>query len=487
METDNRKRIRNVILEYGLLLLTGVVFYFFTGNEWLNLTSDSPGYIDYTGGEGIMPLYPAFLRLMKAILGEKYYLDGAVIVQSMLAVVCTMIFVVLLKRRFDLKLWEELLLYVACMLPFSIYLPEFGITHQIMTEGLTYSLFYLFFVAIIEAVWTVEYKWYLASMVMAFILGITRSQMLFLQAICLLALLWITLKKITGSIWRKVGICFAVLITGVVFAFGAYKVSYTIVAFDSQHQPLRERAESRTEGSVNVNENSDEVRGANSQFVTIIMSRGFYEADREDADLFQDEMMRKIFERTYELADSEGKLHNHAVSGLYMWRTLVYDRMQGYALQAIDEYDTLHPGDRVRDTSSIVRELGLRVLIKHFDRYIYHTIRLMLPSFIASVFFQVESIYLLCHLITLFLYIFATAGCGFVYRRGLEPKCAEFMATVLCMLIIMVVSSNLLFVGLQRYVVYGMGIFYCALYLLCKEILIIIQQRKINRAKESGF
>lgn len=496
MEKDNRKKIQNIILEYGLLLLTGIIFYFFLGKRWISIEDDSPFYLGDAGHEGVMPIYPAFLRLMRVILGEAYYLDGAVIVQSLLAVACTMLFVAALKRRFGLKLWEELLLYVACMLPFSIYLPESGITHQIMTEGISYALFYLFFAAIAEAVWTTKYRWYLASMLMAFILGLTRSQMLFLQAICLLILLWVTYKKFVGTIWRKIGICLTAFAIGLLLSFGTYKATYAVVRFDAHHQSLWKVSESKAgeeENGVNADENEDIARqsddadanansagvsSTNSQFVTIIMSRGFYEADQQDVDLFQDEMMREIFTRTYELADSEGKLYNYATPGLYMWEDLVYDRMLGFALQAIEEYDTHHPGERVRDIGSISRELGLRVLTRHFGRYIYHTIRLMIPSFIASVFFQVRPIYLLCHFITLFLYLFSVAGCVCVYRSMRNRICAELMAVVLCTLIIMVVSVNLLFIGLQRYMVYGMGIFYCALYLLCKEILTVIRQKR---------
>lgn len=483
------------IVEYALFLLFGTIFYVLLGDKWVSMEKDSQFYINPGGHEGVMPLYPAFLRMMKVIMGEKYYLDGVVLVQSVLAIFCTMVFVLMLKKRFGLKLWEELLLYVACMLPFSIYLPEVGITHQIMTEGISYALFYIFFITIIEAVWTTKYRWYLASMMMAFVLGATRSQMLFLQAICLLILLWVTFKKFVGSIWRKIGICLAAFVIGIFLSYGTYKATYSVVAFYAHHQSLSEGFGSKAEeenvvnadGSEDVTEQSDDAdadansAGAgstSSQFVTIIMSRGFYEAEQNDVDLFRDEMMREIFTRTYELADSGGKLYIYATPGLYMWEDLVYDKMLGFALQAIEEYDTLHPGERVRDIGSISRELGLRVLTRHFGRYIYHTIRLMMPSFIASVFFQVRPIYLLCHFITLFLYLFSVAGCVYVYRSKRNRICAELMAVVLCTLIIMVVSVNLLFVGLQRYMVYGMGIFYCALYLMCKEILAAIQQKR---------
>lgn len=474
-----------------IMICLGAFFYFLPG-QWISIEDDSIAYLE-KGGEGVLPGYPIFLSFFRRVLGERYFLNGVVVTQSILAIICTLLFVIMLRNQFKLRGWECILLYAACMLPFSIYLPESGITHQILTEGITYSIFYLFFMAIIKAVWMVDYKWYLMSMLTAFLLGIIRSQMIFLQAICLLILLWITLKKNIGRMWHKIGICLVTLVVGMVLSLGTYRAIYAFAAFDFTQPKLKadvvnadgnegvEEQEKNSDGS----ENSISGRSSNSQFVTIIMSRGFYEAEQNDADLFQDKMMRGIFMRTYELADSEGKLYNHAPSGLYMWREIVYDRMKGYALQAIAEYDSLYPGERARDTNSIVLELGLRVLFKHFNRYVYHTIRLMMPSFIATVFFQIEPIYLLCHFITLFLYIYAMAGCVVVYRNKQNRKSVEFMATVLGVLIIMVVSVNVLFIGLQRYVVYGMGIFYCALYLISKEILIILLQKR--QMKESNY
>ena len=173
------------------------------------------------------------------------------------------------------------------MLPFSIYLPESGITHQIMTEGITYALFYLFFSVVIKTVWTLEYKWYFGSVAMALLLGLTRSQMLFLIVVCVILLLWIIYKKAGGKALLGLCMCCLVLLGCVVGLFWQ-----------------------RIENSA-------------SQLNTVIMARGFFEADKEDVELFDDGMMQEIFLRTYELADENGRRYEHAKPGLYMWQDLV--------------------------------------------------------------------------------------------------------------------------------------------------------------------
>lgn len=47
------------------------------------------------------------------------------------------------------------------------------------------------------------------------------------------------------------------------------------------------------------------------------------------------------------------------------------------------------------------------------------------------------------------------------------------MLTVVSFIFILIVAVNLIFYGMQRYVVYAMGIFYCAAYLLFRELIML--------------
>ncbi len=287
-----------------------------------------------------------------------------------------------------------------------------------------------------------KYRWYLGSMAIAVLLGLIRSQMLFLQAVCLLLFLWITFKRFGGKLVLKLAAGFFILAVGAVLVMGT------------------------------------KIQAMASQFASVIVARGFYEADEEDVELYDDAMMQEIFRKTYKLADENERLHKYAEPGLYMWENLVHDKIKFYASQAVAEYDEEHSGERTRNVESIFFELGWKELTAHFGRYLYHSLRLMMPSFIATVFFQIKPIYLLCHFIALFIYLFAIIGSAAAGRMGADRKVVEFMAAVVSVLVIMVVVVNLLFMGLQRYVVYGMGIFYCAAYLLCREIVWCIWERR---------
>lgn len=473
MKRDNEVKIERWAI--AVMLVLGALFYFVPG-KWISLESDSVAYLYARGREGVLPGYPVFLSFFQSLMGEDSFLSGVVVAQSLLAIICTFIFVLVLQKQFRLKGWECILLYHACMLPFSIYLPEVGITHQILTEGITYAIFYLYFITVLKAVWTLKLRWYGGSLLLAILLGLIRSQMLFLQAVGLMLLLWIVFRRAPKGFWKRTALLAATVIVGILIAFISYKLIYSITIYDNQKimeapwEKDEEKVESvggTTEDVYVLRMEQDEMP---SQFTSLIISRGFFEADREDSDLFENEMMKDIFVRTYELADAEGRLYHHVESGLYMWENLVYDRMGSFVSDAILAYDAENPGVRDRSYASIAHELGLRILFKHFDRYLYHVIRLMIPSFIASVFFQIRPIYLLCHFITLFIYLFAIGGAVWNCKKGRDKAISEFILAVVTVLVVMIVILNCVFTGLQRYVVYGMGIFYCAMYLLVKEL-----------------
>lgn len=488
---ESVKRVKMEKWAVSVMLLLGILFYFVPG-KWVSIESDSVAYLEQRGRQGVLPGYPAFLNFFRMLMGEETFLNGVVIAQSILAIVCTFIFVMVLQKQFRLKGWECVLLYLVSMLPFAIYLPESGITHQIMTEGITYALFYLYFITVLKTVWTLKVRWYGASVVMAYILGLIRTQMLFLQAVGCLLLLWLVFRKSVCTFGKKTLLLGLTAVAGIVIAFASYKLIYATVAFDNarilKKASQNEATEVKNDTIIAEGEGETDTFYVSAvtkdkvpeQFDTVLISRGFYEAEKEDVNLFEDEMMRQIFLRTYELADENGKLYPYAGSGLYMWENLVYDGMADFVDTAVTEYDEANPGVRTRSYASIVRELGLKILFQHFGRYLYHVLRLMLPSFIAAVFFQIRPIYLLCHFITLFIYLFALGASWWVGKKARNREAAEFALTTVFTIMIMVVILNLVFIGIQRYVVYGMGIFYCAMYLLVKEMYLMIRGKTKN-------
>ncbi len=115
--------------------------------------------------------------------------------------------------------------------------------------------------------------------------------------------------------------------------------------------------------------------------------------------------------------------------------------------------------------------IGLTLLKAHFGRFLYHTVMMLPQAFICTVFFQIERIYLLCHLVTLFLYLSAVALMIWAYKdKGAGKAYGEFMCCVLGTNLVMVLVISLVFFGQQRYLVYNFGIFYIAYFLLLMRL-----------------
>lgn len=498
------------------LSIMGTLFYLVLGQEWVEMQDDTQAYLYPDGASGVMPVYPMFLFCIKVLFGEARQLDAAVVVQSALAITCTMIFAFYLQKQFRLKFAEAALIYIACMLPFSICLPEVGVTHQILTEGIAYAMFYLYFLFLLQYIFTGRAKYLLLTVFMSVFLALTRSQLVFLLIATAVAFVIVELVKCKGlkqTMLRKIGrigLSAAAAAGGtLVMVLLVYRILGWYLAYPlpvmRDWKPETAITETEEKGEQEETRETEEKKGQEakkesaaqtvpktstaenmSQMNSLLVIRGFYEADEADVALFNTAEMQEIFRRVFRAVDEKQYRYVYARQDLYMWRDLVCDRIVQTSYAEIHAYLQENPEVNL-NPREVITELGWKVLWKHFDRYLYHTIRIMIPAFIASVFWQVERIYLLCHIITLLLYIAAIGGSLFCIRNGGNKKAAAFTITVVGFIFIMVSVICAVFVGTQRYMAYAMGIFYCSMYLLAREILFILAGKFPDAAILTGL
>lgn len=470
----------------GLCML-GMVFYLFSGREWIYLIDDSYTYMRPDARfYGVMPIYPLFLFAVRFIFGENLYLSAVVVIQSVVAVICTLLFALYLQRIFQLKFPEMILFYAFTMMPFAIDLPEACASHMILTEGLAYPFFYIYFIFALQYVFYKKTRWLLLTIVMAVFMGLIRSQLIFLLIFTSLIFVCVEFAKKEYRTklmhWVKAGVNLIIGIIGscvlvfCIYQFCAGYANYLVpvinrwdIRQDAAQNEGRQEEIARVENAQkNVETKKIEYKETMSQLTNLIIIRGFYEADEEDAALFDTAEMQEIFRRVYAAVDEQQYRYEYAKPGLYMWRDLLKDRIVSVAQDGITTYLNDNPDVKI-DRNAVLRELGMKVLLRHFDRYLYHSIRLAIPGFISSIFFQIEKIYWLCHLITLFLFGIEIFGILYCLKNNGERKTVLFASATVGFIFLMVIIIDLVFMGTQRYLVYAMGIFYCSLYLLLKE------------------
>ena len=142
---------------------------------------------------------------------------------------------------------------------------------------------------------------------------------------------------------------------------------------------------------------------------------------------------------------------NHSTANC--WRN-VYE----YSLEAELPYEMVE---------SMQTDIMFVLFMHHFKDLLIVFGELVMQSLISAIFVKKAEWYVLCQIITLILYV-----SGFILRHISKKKLSDVdsVCTVfeLTMLILgsNVLILNLLFMGLQRYVIYTFGVFYISLFVM---------------------
>lgn len=494
-------------LFYGSLVLLALFVFLFVGSREPVLFDDSGSYMRVDCFEGVMPLYPLFLFLNQCLFGTENYLEFVIVEQALFSGVCVILFVREIKSKFFLGYVEGYFLFLLTLFPFTTELPQAMMTQAILTEGLAYGAFYLLMLFLLRYVWEKRNRWIVVSYLMVFLLTILRSQLQILFGVCGVVFAYVMWKKADSGIKRLAGGligfagCILISLSGIWIgartAAGYHDVIKNNIRVNMfimkvQDPEYYEEFSVTDDGG---NRGVDEIGAAiqerqeekkakerpvnTSQYTSLILSRAMYEADAGDIWLFQDKMLQGLYEAFYEAVDKEQQRYAYEQKGLWIWKDIVggIGRTGKTCLSAgvpylREHYPEIYESDEFNTVwNHSLQTIGIELLKAHFGRFLYHTFMLLPQAFICTVFFQIAPIYLLCHLVTLFLYLSALALMIWGYMdRKVSESSAEFMALVLGTNLVLVLVTSLVFFGQQRYLVYAFGMFYIAYYVLLRKL-----------------
>lgn len=526
-----REQRRRFLTKYGfrLILFTALSgFFLIAGRGGAVMFDDSGSYMQFRFQEGIMPVYQLLLLCNQWLFGDTFYLWAVITEQAFLAVFSIMLLEETIRRQFGLRPIEGLLICIPMLYPYTIEMPMAVMTQAVLTEGIAYSLFYLFMDILLKTVWRKSYGWFCGAFCMTLFLSTVRPQFQMLFGVCGIVFLYLVSmrgkerKRRRAPVRLLLGLagCLAVSLSGVILVSGVTRGSRALMQNDSplyqlglrvqkpeEYQRLSEgdlqqsELVEETEKEEGLREETEESALVNkgyggNQYVTLIFSRGMYEADYEDAALFEDPVVRGLYLTLYEVADAEKIRYVYAREGLWMWKDIVggigklgvvCDPFPSqYYVQYAPEIIKAQQYSDIRQ--SHLRFIGLTLIKAHFGRFLYHTLAMLPQAFISTVFFQFAPLYLLCHLITAFLYLSALAFMiwGYWDVRARKEE-AEMMALVLGTNMVTVTVISLVFFGQQRYLVYTFGLFYIALYLLLRQLWRVrVREALRNRLRAEG-
>lgn len=483
-----QKCINNRKIILSALMIFNIIFFLFIGMKGPVECNDTGAYFADRLEQGLTPLYPFFIKVCKAIAREKVYwlIMG---LQTLLAVICDTAYILFLRKKFNLYEWELAILWVATIMPYMAGLTnegkQFVMNHAILTEGLAYPLFLLWFMLILQALWKQSKRWYFFLVLYTFVMSAIRPQLLLLFAIDSLVLLY---RLFILNSWRRVVKIFAAVMGSMTTVFvGVWGTFYLRGAYVDYIEPLFLEEDVMENSETDVEE---EEAGQNNlyQVAGALAIRGVFEMDADDYQMFDAEwrdVIKEIYEKCYE----EGYTYAQADNSWTGWKTLKHDEinavfntyMMEYVRQAWPEYGLLQQQQIV---SRIKLEVSLKIIGKHWTRFGYHCLVQIIPSYIRSVFFVNAKIYVPCLIFSIMAYGSIILMWIYLQKTQLNRACAIYIMASLVDCIAFVSVISIVFITSNRYYSYNITPFWCAYYIAFRTIVIDIKQKREKKKKD---
>lgn len=446
-------------LFYIAMLLTGVFFFFFWGERGPVFYPDSQTYLELKSAQGVMPVYPAILKLLLYLCGQNY-LMSLVVLQGILSLVCVVDFTCYIKKYFQLKEGYAFVVFLLSLLLFTIDFPSSVSSHAILTEAIAYPLFYLYMKFLFKSLFEKKKRNWLYLFLMALILSLTRSQLQLLWAVSAGFFFVGMVKQYKEGELKKYSqylLIPAFIVLTCIIMLGGVKLTGLAAA------------------GCNKILYGNEIK-ADHQGSYALWNRISYTMDEEDVNLFSDKEDQVKFTMIYQALDEAKYRYVYRPRNLWTWEHVatVACRSEFTTKESLQNYYAKKGLDKAvieENISNDIGKMGMVLLKAHWNRYLYYTAILMIQGIVCTVFVQKASIYLLCHIIAFFLYISALVLSYICIKSSrCNSKIGYMMTVILLTSFLMNGITNLVFMGLQRYLYYIFGIFYVGYYLVLKEI-----------------
>lgn len=416
------------------------------------------------------PLYPLFLAFFRKICGDGY-LTVTAVAQNVLTAVGIWLLTQYVASHFRLRLWEELLIVLLQLVPHLMtrYVSALHIflENSVMSEALCIPLFHFFIYYLLRMVFEQRRRDRVLSLLFAFLLSMTRGQMM------TTILIWMVVLLIQMLLYKRYRMLLIPIIAAIV-VFGLRSLTVHVYNYAVTGYFI-----GNTYAQVNT------------------LTNVIYACDREDGEVFEDgSLEREFFERFYDEADAMEANYRYGGSTFAQRATHLeghHDELKFKVLEAdmsayffglgkVDYYQQ----------SSMSDELAGRMLIKLlpvcFGQWLYDYILLCTYGFIRSI----AVVHPALNWLALVLY---AAAVGLAVRQIFRAKrenvstqvredcqggvrktggsgqdAAWVMGVALLFIAANVCATSITIMCLSRYMIYGFSFFYTGLFLLVREM-----------------
>lgn len=396
------------------------------------------------------PLYPLFLALFRAMAGPETGLVLAVIVQNLLTVCGIFFLIEYLRKKFSLNLAGELVLLMLELMPHLVtrYVSALGIflENSIMSEALCIPLFQFFLLFTIRMIFEGKKADIVWSLVFAYLLSMTRGQMMttiliWLVAVFLRFLETRQLKKLFLPVLAV--ICVFGLRSLTVHTYNYFVTGYFM---------------GNTYGQVNT------------------LTNVIYACDEEDGEVFEEgSLERQFFDTFYEEADVLMANYRYAKDAPEGEAAYLEDHHDILKFQVLESnlsryYFGLGKVDYYQQSSMSDEMAGamLRKLLPAcFGQWLYDYLLLCRNGFIRSI----AVVHQWINWAALAIYIAAAGFTVLLFLRDKKSGAVRVMGLAFLFIAANVCATSLTIMCLSRYMIYGFSLFYMALFLVAVEWL----------------
>lgn len=449
----NNREKKNRIVVILIMVIIGIIYFFMLGEKGMIFEKDSYAYLDYfESGSSAMPIYPYWLKMLELSCGDEY-INLLFVPQGILAILVSILFSMYVCTRLELHHLHSLPIFVASLLPYGYTLPEYVVNHSVMTENLAIPAFYLFVISLVELTISPSILKSIISILLTIMLILTRMQMIFVM-LTLLYVMWksvydkYSLKwgNLTNKLY-KLSPVFLVIIGSLFF------VGY-IASIDGTSR--------------------------NNQIENAMLGKALTIMEREDVKYYQDDEVY-MFESIYSDIFNQERFIENARTDLLMWEDIVNFNNENMKLGFENIFHSAqhyNPSATYEECDiqmyRYMNSLTSREILHHPIKFIAEILVIMPSGLVSMVFIQKRSIYNICFIIGIFIWIVYVLMFASLYKKRAQKN--NVFLPVLPRITFVLSMSNLIFsnsvlFGIQRYMIYTMGIIYISLYLMLYSYL----------------
>lgn len=412
--------------------------------EGPRIGSDTSQYIDMKAY--LAPLYPSFLAFLQVFIqSEAFLVYAVVIVQTVFAVCVINSLLEILCKEFSCQALERIIIYVLLLSAyFKAIVGQGSCNLWILTEGLSYSLFYFFVMCSILFLSKKTGKSCALLVFSTVLLAACRTQFLTCFGMVMVYGLYLLYKKkINSKKYFSIGM---LVLLGVVSVWGL-QCGYKKIADQSEEKSWKKAR---------------------------VVRQLFYFAEESDAEKIDDIKERELFieiysemkSRDYILSEMEGNWLNEVE--MYSNRCnesfcILLDESNGYIESHFKDMDSIEK-EHLLHKILLNQEDALKIY--YFDWFLM-ALKAIPVALAKGLFIYISPLEIIGIIFSVFIVVFMLTLMFYdiICEKKISKEVA-FCGFQLIFLFVNIVTTGFMIRPMPRYLAYSFGIFYISLFML---------------------